>query len=58
MVIGVFARFGLGDSISGAPLILRNVALTGSCGRSCGCMVTVMLLSNWSFNHEIEEFEF
>nr|DAT87681.1 MAG TPA: hypothetical protein [Caudoviricetes sp.] len=50
-VIGVCVRFGLGDSISGALLILRNVALIGGCGRLCGCMGIVMLLMDWSFRH-------
>ena len=43
-------RFGLGGSISGAPLIRQNDALTDSYGRLCGCMVIVISWTNWSFS--------
>lgn len=56
--IGVCALFGLVCGMGMALIIRRNGAQIRLCGQTCGCMVLGLARIHWSFNYEIEEFEF
>ena len=56
--IGVYVRFGQVRGIGVARIVRRNVARAVFCGNRCGWTAMIVARIHWSFNYEIEEFEF
>lgn len=56
--IGAYVRFGRERIERATFLHRRDGVRVRTCGLICGGMVPSLVMRNWSFSYEIEEFEF